>query len=71
MLISDPLASPYWWPLLAVLGSVLGGSLPALWLAGRRAGAAGRGLLLRRWGVWAAIAPVFVLALWAGGWRWR
>ena len=67
MLISDPLASPYWWPLLAVLGSVLGGSLPALWLAGRRAGAAGRSLLLRRWGVWVAIAPVFVLALLGGG----
>jgi phosphatidate cytidylyltransferase len=67
MLISDPLASPYWWPLLGVLGSVLGGSLPALLLAGRRAGARSRGLLLRRWGVWAAIAPVFVLALLGGG----
>jgi phosphatidate cytidylyltransferase len=62
MLISDPLASPYWWPLLAVLGSVLGGSLPALLLAGAR-----RDLLLRRWGVWAGIAPVFLLALLGGG----
>ncbi len=66
MLISNPLASPYWWPLLALLGSVLGGSLPLLLLAGRRAGAVGRSLLLRRWGVWVAIAPVFVLALLGG-----
>ena len=66
MLISDPFTSPYWWPLLTVLGSVLGGSFALLALAGRRMEALGRGLLLRRWGVWAAIAPIFVLALLGG-----
>jgi phosphatidate cytidylyltransferase len=66
MLISNPLASPYWWPLLTVLSSVLAGSFALLAPAGLRAGALGRRLLLRRWGVWAAIAPVFVLTLLGG-----
>lgn len=67
MLISDPLASPYFLPTAARAAALLGATLPALLpLEGRRPRPAGGGVLLRRWCVWAVIGPAFALALLSG-----
>jgi phosphatidate cytidylyltransferase len=66
MLISNPVASPYWAPALALLSGVLSGSLLLL-LAGYRDWRRLRASeLFRRWLVWAALGPVFILAVLGG-----
>ena len=66
MLISNPAASPYWGSALALLGGVLGGSLLLLLLGYRDWRRLRASVLFRRWAVWAALGPVFVLAVLGG-----
>ncbi len=65
MLISNPVSSPLFWPTLTLIVSLLGASLLALVAIER--GRLGESVLFRRWRVWAAIAPIYSLALLCGG----
>jgi phosphatidate cytidylyltransferase len=65
--ISSPHASPLFWPSLRVLGGLLAGGLLLLLVAERRHLAQlHRRVLLQRWAVWAAIAPLYSLAVLSG-----
>ena len=68
MLISNPLANPHFLPTLLLLAALFGISLLALLVPARfdrRRLAAGT--LFARWRVWAAIAPLYSMALFCGG----
>ncbi len=63
-MISNPAASPLFGPTLLIAGGLLGGSLLLLLALGRSG--SGRDVLMRRWRVWAAIAPAYVGAVLGG-----
>ena len=70
-MISNPLASPLFEPTARVLGVLLGVSLVLLMLLrGRRMRDPWGDVLFRRWVVWAAIAPLYSLAVLAGQLAW-
>jgi phosphatidate cytidylyltransferase len=65
--ISNPLADPLFGPTLGVLGGVLVLGLILVVLAARRSlGRLPSSVLFRRWCVWAAIAPLYALAVLSG-----
>ena len=67
MLISNPADSPYFLPTLVVVSGLLGGSLLLLLLTVRfRVQALRQSVLFKRWRVWAAIAPIYGLAVLCG-----
>ena len=67
MLISNPFASPLFLPTLWVVAGLLGGTLLVLVLLVRfRLRQLGQSVLFRRWRVWAAIAPIYALAILGG-----
>jgi phosphatidate cytidylyltransferase len=69
--ISNPLAEPLFEPTASLLGSVLGLALLLL-LVLRRGRLAGLrdDVLFQRWAVWAAIAPLYLLAVLSGQLPW-
>lgn len=66
-MLSNPLASPYLAPVLAVVLGLLGASFVLLLaLARGNLHALAGNSLFRRWRVWAVIAPIYALAVMAG-----
>ena len=66
-MISSPLADPLFWPTARVLVGVLAGGLLLLLVVERRhLRELHRRVLFQRWAVWAAIAPLFSLAVLSG-----
>jgi len=66
-MLSNPLASPYLVPVLAVVLGLLGASFVLLLaLARGNLQALAGNSLFRRWRVWAVIAPIYALAVMAG-----
>ncbi len=66
-MLSNPLASPYLVPVLAVVLGLLGASFVLLLALARGSLHALAGnSLFRRWRVWAVIAPIYALAVMAG-----
>src|SRR4051794_25762669 len=67
MWISNPFASPYFLPLLAITGAILGGALLLLLvLVHGNLTRLGGNVLFRRWRVWAIITPIYGLAVLGG-----
>lgn len=66
-MISNPLASPLFWPTARALGGILVGGLLLLLAVERgHLGALHRRVLFQRWAVWATIAPLYSLAVLSG-----
>src|SRR5690349_17942962 len=67
MLISNPFANPDFPGTVRLVAAILGGALPLL-VAGTRFNLRGLlgNVLFQRWLVWACIAPVYGLAVFAG-----
>ena len=66
-LLASPLADPLFWPTALTLGSILGASLLLILLVERRhLHELPQRVLFQRWAVWAAIAPLFSLAVLGG-----
>ncbi len=63
-LVANPAASPAFLPTLACLGTLLAASLGPILVAERAPGC--DRVLLRRWVVWAAIAPLYPVAVLSG-----
>lgn len=66
-MIANPIADALFWPTVRVVGGLLGGALLLLLLVEwRHLGELHRRVLVQRWAVWAAIAPLFSLAVLSG-----
>ncbi len=66
-MLSNPLANPLFWLAFGTFAPLLGGGLAGIGVAKlRRRGPARDGGLLRRWLVWALIAPIFTVSVLAG-----